>query len=671
MSPSNPQPESPRPTRAAGTSKRQKLESAKTQWEIKKLTAEVEQITKPWKHPHLYFTVLTTVLSSLALGVTMYGCNVDRKLADIEVRELKSEVEALRKKKEELGTNNKDLEERFGRVSAYAETILEVVGEELNASFLTERTEENRKLDRILAPLAQRVTDDYDFFKSLLGSSNDKTKRLAGIVLSRLAREKIRSDKKRADLAAALLTALLEDKDFQFRRLAVKALGRLGKHSIRPLLTQLESATKGDRLDIVRALGEIGPEADKEVTDALLPLLDHSDRVLLTQVVWSLGSIGLQDDHLERRLVELFPADINGLLQHTETYLLCQQIMIALGKIKAKNAETVAVLARFFDVKDENLRYELVIALGKIGAPARVAVDGVLAIVNDRHSAAKIWEEAAKTLGRIGAIENINRLLGAKVTRAGDRPFRAGLLGLAEMDPNAAQVRESFQTLLMSTRSARSALAVLAGRRDVRHVPLLIQNLHKEKDEVIREELVRTLGMIGARSEAAVQALLESLNDEHTYVRLEAVFGLEKIGRGFAKVSSELARLRADDPDPEVRAAAETALRSLLAALDRHWPEEELLRTDPRGDDKHYKVHKHDFTSGYVYRIDLISADFDAFVYVKDGDTTLGFDDDSGDDLNARYFFEPAKSGSYSIWASTYRPGETGRYTLQILKSKK
>jgi hypothetical protein len=72
------------------------------------------------------------------------------------------------------------------------------------------------------------------------------------------------------------------------------------------------------------------------------------------------------------------------------------------------------------------------------------------------------------------------------------------------------------------------------------------------------------------------------------------------------------------------------------------------------------------FDANYSYRIDLTSRAFDAFLYVKKGNQTLAFDDDSGDFRNARLYFDPPDTGDFSVWATTYLPGAIGEYQLEV-----
>src|SRR5262249_41633441 len=95
-----------------------------------------------------------------------------------------------------------------------------------------------------------------------------------------------------------------------------------------------------------------------------------------------------------------------------------------------------------------------------------------------------------------------------------------------------------------------------------------------------------------------------------------------------------------------------------------------LTKDNPRFENRYFESFPYHFERGTIYQIDVKSTDFDAFLYLKEGDgaeaKTIGWDDDGGEGLNARYFFRPEKSGDYNVWATTFRPNTTGNYTLQI-----
>jgi hypothetical protein len=65
--------------------------------------------------------------------------------------------------------------------------------------------------------------------------------------------------------------------------------------------------------------------------------------------------------------------------------------------------------------------------------------------------------------------------------------------------------------------------------------------------------------------------------------------------------------------------------------------------------------------------VDLVSSDFDAYLIVRDPDGfTLGSDDDSGGELNARLHLILARDGTYRIIATSVADSARGRYTLSV-----
>jgi tetratricopeptide (TPR) repeat protein len=71
--------------------------------------------------------------------------------------------------------------------------------------------------------------------------------------------------------------------------------------------------------------------------------------------------------------------------------------------------------------------------------------------------------------------------------------------------------------------------------------------------------------------------------------------------------------------------------------------------------------------AGKSYQLDLLSADFDAFLRVDSAaGRELAFDDDGGGDLNARLLFAPPECGEYRVIVTTYIANQTGRYVLAV-----
>jgi hypothetical protein len=71
-------------------------------------------------------------------------------------------------------------------------------------------------------------------------------------------------------------------------------------------------------------------------------------------------------------------------------------------------------------------------------------------------------------------------------------------------------------------------------------------------------------------------------------------------------------------------------------------------------------------TDTATVRIDLMSDEFDAALFLVAGDSVLAFNDDaSASTTNAR-ITRSLPPGTYTIWATSYAPGETGAYELAL-----
>jgi len=93
-----------------------------------------------------------------------------------------------------------------------------------------------------------------------------------------------------------------------------------------------------------------------------------------------------------------------------------------------------------------------------------------------------------------------------------------------------------------------------------------------------------------------------------------------------------------------------------------------LTASDPTlGDGSHYKLFTFYGTAGQTVQIDLMSSDFDSYLYLRDQNgTEITHDDDSGGGLNARIIRTLSYTGTYQIVANTLRQGMYGAFTLRL-----
>jgi hypothetical protein len=86
------------------------------------------------------------------------------------------------------------------------------------------------------------------------------------------------------------------------------------------------------------------------------------------------------------------------------------------------------------------------------------------------------------------------------------------------------------------------------------------------------------------------------------------------------------------------------------------------------GDDKqHAKVYLVKLEKDKTYQLDMISDQFDAYLYLEDAKMNLlAEDDDSGGDLNAQILFKAPADGTYRVICTSFGGAGTGNFTLII-----
>jgi hypothetical protein len=94
-----------------------------------------------------------------------------------------------------------------------------------------------------------------------------------------------------------------------------------------------------------------------------------------------------------------------------------------------------------------------------------------------------------------------------------------------------------------------------------------------------------------------------------------------------------------------------------------------LTMSDPvlPSDQSHYKLFTFMGQAGQRIQIDLMSSDFDAYLYLRDmNGQNIASDDDGGGGLNSRIIRDLPYSGMYQILANTLRAGQYGAFTLSL-----
>jgi thiol-disulfide isomerase/thioredoxin len=137
-----------------------------------------------------------------------------------------------------------------------------------------------------------------------------------------------------------------------------------------------------------------------------------------------------------------------------------------------------------------------------------------------------------------------------------------------------------------------------------------------------------------------------------------------------AGISLTGARVHAGDKKPAVGGVTSIfkgAPTKLDAAQGKARVEGELNAEAPVVQNHYYRVYTFKMEEGKSYRIDHMSDDFDAFLFLEDpAGKKLAQDDDSGGGLNSRIIFKAPATGAYRIISTSLKTKETGKFVLQV-----
>jgi len=348
----------------------------------------------------------------------------------------------------------------------------------------------------------------------------------------------------------------LEDKQPQARVQAATALGRMG-HKAEPAVPALIERFKDEDEMVCQAaavaLGRVASAAD------LIRVLGNKDARTRR---WGAFAIG----NLRRPLGGLHPADaFVGPIR---------------DKLRNKLKSAVPGLVESLQDKNDEVRVEVVSALGFIGPPAKEAVPKITALLEDpskliRQTAASAlwWIDGQAKVAVPILIEGLEDKRADLIDRQtcvyvlgeiGEKAESAVpalillLRGIQNSNRNETSVGLSF--------SATDAL----GRIGEPAVPALTTQLG-DKDPDIRKNAAWALRGMGPKAKAAVPALCEMSKDGNVELRRFAVGALATIGPAASGAVPALIE-RLQDSDGKIRVYASWALGSIGSAAKESVP---------------------------------------------------------------------------------------------------
>ncbi len=306
------------------------------------------------------------------------------------------------------------------------------------------------------------------------------------------------------------LLGLLNERHYEVRVVAIRALGQIGKsdaHVIDALVEQLEDKSYNVRAEAARVLGQLS-KSDVHVINGLLRLLRVHDA--------------------NRYRVA---ADVRAAAS------------LALGQIGEANARIIKALRSLLEEKYPHVRFNAAMALGKLGKADDLVIDVLIRPYQgqdygERSGVTEVLIELGQRDARVA--EDLFCLLKDESTFI--RKTAADvLIQLQKVD---VSVINALLQLLQHQYFQRDVIATLGqiGQTDQRVVGVLLRLLRHSK-HYIRSYAVDVLGQIGQADERVVDALLRLVEGEETYLRGRVASALSQIGQSNNRVVDASLRL--------------------------------------------------------------------------------------------------------------------------------
>ena len=386
---------------------------------------------------------------------------------------------------------------------------------------------------------------------------DDRTDYWACIVLSEIGPA--------AKDAVPQLIKTLSDDEQEVRMegaMTLAAIGEASAPAIPKLIELLNDKETGVRLAAIYALGSLGPKADAATT-ALEPGLQSKDAFVATISTWALARIKSGDQaYLTKLKKDMLPTLFEGVKDKNRKLRVAA--VRAIHELKPGSEVIVPAFARLVNNNDPVTVTNALEAIATLGDKA---VPGLI----DGLKVKGVRGQIAEILGRIGepASPAVPALIEAMED---DRPEvrREILFALGSIGPQAkAAVGVARKALADPDQTVRYSAVFTLGRigsAAAEALPELEKDVCDASDPYFGNVCAWALVRIDAKNEKrvkeAIPVLIKGLENEKSFVRIEAANTLAMIGPPAKDALPALKKVAAD-PDLNVAKAAVDAIAAI------------------------------------------------------------------------------------------------------------
>jgi hexokinase len=261
----------------------------------------------------------------------------------------------------------------------------------------------------------------------------------------------------------------------------------------------------------IKALGKMGRQTDQETIEALITILEDEDWRARNAAAQALGQIGRTD----KQIIEALDNALSD-----KDWFVRSSAAKALGQIGEKAKNTLPALIKALDDVFMDVRRSAAEAIGKMGASAKGAIPNLKQLALRKEDF--YWPHDS-----LAAKEAIKRILGARMAESEksdwlkDVPSLAG--GLKDKNP---QVRSTAAALLGVKARFEPGLYDPKVRNAV--IDALIE-VSDDENPKVRASVASAFGFISPDATQAMPILVKMLKDKDSRVRFGAAYGLSSL----------------------------------------------------------------------------------------------------------------------------------------------
>lgn len=342
---------------------------------------------------------------------------------------------------------------------------------------------------------------------------------------------------------------------------AAEALGRLGLAATRVLSSALDDARPGFRVAALAGLGRL-KHPGEPVVAAVLGCLEDPDRDVRVQACLTLALLRPTSGTAVAALTGILASDDRGLVN------LAAHALHEIGPAARRATAALIDVIRRFPLAESYTAYEAVMALAAIASPDERHVPTLVGLLElDEPHFVKAGVNALGAYGptALAAVPQLRRLLTSDIP---DVRFEAAF-ALAKITDDDEPV-EILIGLAVARNSDMRTLALICladlGGRAAQAIPRL-RSLLEDPEPGIGAATVRlsaaiALARIDDDDDESIETLIGLAVAGNIFMRLQTLESLADLGGRAARAVPRLRSLL-EDPDPEIRAAANTAIEKI------------------------------------------------------------------------------------------------------------